>query len=305
MPNHTVIYGSGTQTIALVPERVPTSATVAIADPRYSESSTDYVVVPADTAATVDSTSTTLAAACGRGADRRLVSLASIAGIVIGRSYELADERGQREVIVVDSINAGAKTVYTRDPILKSYALGSTFRGAEVRASVPATWCDSEEVLRGGMQAIITWTLVGVTTGIIRQSIALDRGTQQLVTPQDVLLACPSLAQGRAGRADLTTAIAQATAHYFSDLRMAGISPSSHFAGQLGQEAVKVLAVMYALQHSNDESDVRVWEWAKDRSAEIRAALAVGKDKSGVVELDPNSDSAKSPNIRSLLRIDW
>ncbi len=302
MASHSLIYGNGAQTVSFVPERVPISATYEVKDTRYSETSAESVIVAAGTAATVDSTSTTLSAAAGRGADRRVVTLTSVAGVVVGRHYELLDPRGQREIVIADTINATAKTVFLRDPVLKSYASGATFRGAEVRASIPGSWTDDDQVMQSGSCALIVWTLVGGTPSVSREVIALVRGTQQLVTPQDVLLLAPTLAQGRA---DLTSAIAQATSHYNADLRMAGISPTSHFAGQLGQEAVKVLAVMYALQHSKDESDVRVWEWAKERAAEIRASLTVGKDKAGVLELDPGSDSAKGPDIRSLLRLDW
>ena len=305
MPNHTLIYGGGDQVIALVPARVPGAATYGVGDLRYSEGTAEHVVVAAGEPAAVDAVATTLTLAAGRGADRRVVTLASIAGVQLGMSYEIQDARGQREVVIAEAINAGAKTVRARAEVQHEYASGSAFRGAEVRATIPAAWSDSEEVFRAGGMAVITWRLSGTTPAVIRETIALERARTQLATVQDVVGAVPTLAQGRSGRTDLATALTQAHAHYQTDLRLHGINPDAHHAGAVGHEAVKILAVMYAVKSSSDTSDVALHSWAYDRYQEIRAGLAVGRDKQGVVETDRTSDSAKPIDYRQLVRIGW
>lgn len=303
MPNHTLIYRGGAQAVALVPTRIPSGATFGIADLRYSEDTAEHVIVAEGTAATIDAASTTLSLAAGRGADRRVITLTSVAGLEIGRRYQLQDARGQREVVVVDAVNDTAKTVRTRDEVQHEYASGSTFLGAEVRAIVPGTWCDDEDTFRASGMAIITWRLAGVGAAVVRETIALERAGAQLATVQDIVAAFPSLAQGRAGRTDLSTALAQAHMHYAQDLRLAGIDPSAHHGGELARETVKVLAVQYALQSSTDEADTRIYEWARERAAELRAGLVVGRDKVGVVETDRSADSAKPIDFRQIVRI--
>lgn len=303
MPNHTLIYGGGEQTLVFVPLRIPSAATFGIIDLRYSEDSDEHTIVTAGTGATIDPLSTTLTLAAGRGADRRVVTLASVAGVELGRHYQIQDARGQREAVLADAVNVGAKTVRTRDEVRLEYASGSTFRGAEVRAAIPASWCDNEETFRADMPAVITWTLTGVEQRVVRETIALERARTQLATVQDVLTAAPTLATGRAGRADLTSALAQAHLHYQQDLRIAGIDPNTHHGGELAREAVKMLAIMYAVKFSTDPSDVKLHDWAAERAAELRAGVVVGKDKSGVVETDRSADSAKPVDIRTLVRI--
>lgn len=303
MPNHTLIYGDGEQTLVFVPPRIPSAATFGIIDLRYPQDSDEHTIVAAGTAATIDATATTLTLAAGRGADRRVITLASVAGVQIGRHYQPQDSRGQREVVIVDAINVGAKTVRTRDEVRHEYASGSAFISAEVRAAVPADWCDNEDAFKAGMPAVITWTLAGVEERVVRETIALERARTQLATVQDVLLAAPVLATGRAGRADLTSALAQAHLHYQQDLRIAGINPDTHHGGELAREVVKMLAVMYAVKFSTDASDQKLHDWATDRAAELRASVVVGKDKPGVVETDRSADSAKPIDIRTLVRI--
>lgn len=306
MSQHRVTYGGGAQTVAFVPPSRPSSATYSISDARYSEDQTGFEVIAAGTPATVDAVSTTLSAGAGRGTDLRLLTLTSVAGIEAGRRYWVEDGRGHREIVTVQSVNATAKTVYSRFALQHEYRAGATFKGAEVRATVPPAWCDDDDVLKAGMPALITWALVGVTPARVRESIALERASVQLATVQDVLQLNPSLSTigNASGRTDLATALTQAHVHYQNDLTIAGIDPRTHNGGELAREAVKFLAGMYALQNSSDETDVRNFELYQKRSEVCRQALVIGKDKPGVIEQDLSTEAVSaSKKIRSLWRL--
>ena len=102
--SHRIAFEGGEQSVRSVPLRegravAVASADFAILDLRYSADTAEHVL--SSGAATVDSVSTTLAAAAGRNtADPRALSVASATGIVAGRRYLLASG-GRSELVKV------------------------------------------------------------------------------------------------------------------------------------------------------------------------------------------------------------
>lgn len=116
------------------PQGRPTSADFAV----FADGTGDDGTAEFSGTATVDAVDTTVSSASGaQQADPRKVSLASTAGIVVGRKY-LLTENSATEWGEVLSIHSGH--VRMRDRLLGDYTAAATFQGCDLTAAVDATW---------------------------------------------------------------------------------------------------------------------------------------------------------------------
>lgn len=305
MATHRIYYGKGDQTLRTIPHKDGrpvrvTSGTYGIFDVRYSESSSDYELVAAGTAASIDAVSTTLASKAGRNAsDHRLLSLASTAGMVVGTSYILESAEGKAEIVKIVAIPNGTSAL-TASEIRGDYPSASTLRGVEVSATFPSSAADDEDSLqRDGLPWIIVWTFSGSPP--LRESIHLERGEEaQLATLEDLVELDPYLSNVGGDRIEPALALARAHRDFRVDLQLAGASESDFLSGPLGRDAVVYRAAELALQHSEDESAVRRAEAYGKRYQELRAALIVGSKKPQVTTLDKSQASATAVNPATL-----
>lgn len=304
MREHRLNYNQGAQAIRTIAVSdlgfavIPSAATAEIVDLRYSDTSASYTVVAA-AAATVDSVSTTTTAACGRGSTSpSLVTLTSVASVVAGRSYLLANASGQSEIVVATSVDAGAKTVRTQTEPKHAYPIGSTFRGLEVSTTVPADVCNTDDYFPALLAVV--WTFTGVTPARVSERLELVRPSPSWASVAELVQLDPLLGQRAGPTTDLEVYLAVAHRDFADDLRMAGLDPYRHNPGPLGRSAVVYRAAWHALKASTDDAARERATAYLERYSEIRHSLSVGRDKPGVTEVDAATGQAAKPDVRSL-----
>lgn len=298
-----VYFEKGEQTLVHVPHRAGASVLVAsgtyqIVDTRYSIDADEHVIVVAGTAATVDATSTALTAAAGRNAqDRRALSLASTAALVVGSQYRLEAATGQAELVTIAAVTSATLARTTRET-RGEYPTGSTLRGVECRALFPAGPAADEDNLDAEAW-IVVWTFPGMPP--IREPINLERGEEaQLATLDDLARLDPTISIVGGERYDAAAALATAHQDFRADLSMSGASEADVLTGPLGREAVKYRAAHLVMSHDDNPISERKAAAYQARYQEIRAALIVGSKKPGVVSLDKATQQARTSNPSQL-----
>lgn len=306
MATHRIYFERGAQTLTTIPHRdgvpvIVASATYAINDVRHGESSSDYEVVAAGTAATVDTLSTALLGVAGRNAaNRRTVPVVSSTGVTVGRSYLLTSTAtGAVELVKVDAV-VSANLIRVHSEIRGDFQAG-TFKGIEVRATFPEAPAADDDNL-DGEPWVITWQFAGITSPI-RESIHLERGEEnQLATLADLLELDPHLSVQGGDRVGPAIALARAHRDFRTDLQLAGASESDVLAGTIGRDAVVYRAAQLCLHHSEADADQAKAESYGQRYQELRAALQVGPKKPGVVVLDKSESAAQAVNPAQLFK---
>lgn len=306
MATHRVYKGKpGDQTLITIPHRggLPVrvaSATYAILDTRFGESSDEHVLVAAGTAATVDAASTVLTNRAGRYAsDHRVITVSSTAGFARGHSYLLQAPAGQAELVTVDAVVSGT-ALHTASEIRGEFAIASTLRGVEVAASFPEEAANDDQKL-DGMPWILVWTFPDGPP--IRESIHLERGEeQQLASHADLVSLDPAIAKIGGETVDTALPLKQAHTRWRNDLTLAGANESDLLTGDIGQEAVTNLAAYYCFLSSTEGNDIDKREAYYKRYQELRAAVQVGAMKPHVVALDKSSETTVKTNPASLFR---
>lgn len=140
-----VIYGLASQTVKIYPPEailgVPSSVTCTVYDgDRTDDDTADFTPT-----VTVDAVSTTIAttAAGYSAANKRLCTVASTTGLVVGTRYLLTNASGQSEIVEVAAIPSVAVTL--RDDLLYEYPITtSTLKGIELSIPIDDTWAATE-----------------------------------------------------------------------------------------------------------------------------------------------------------------
>lgn len=143
-----LIFGLTGQTLKLIPPEWSAGAPSALALSVWpgstgNDQTADWTAPP-----TLDTVSTTVSTASGASQTyRNRAYLTSIASIVVGKTYRLANAAGQAELVCVKNI--GATYVELDRDLLYDYAITtSTFAGIELSATVDPTWvADSGNLL--------------------------------------------------------------------------------------------------------------------------------------------------------------
>lgn len=303
MAMHRVYFGKGAQTLITIPHRAGSpvrvgAATYAILDSRYGVDSDEHVVVPAGTAATVDTTSTTLSARAGRGAaDRRALTLTSTAGVTSGHTYLVTSPSGAAELARVEDVVSGT-VLRTASELRGDYAAGSTFKGIEISATFPADPAADDDNL--DCEAfLLVWTLAGFPP--LRESIFIERGEEaQLATLDDLSKLDPHIPLAGGDRVNPAAALGQAHEDLRIDLQLAGVSESDLLAGPIGKSAVTYRAAFLLFQHGDDPVSERKSKSYEARYQQLLNGLIVGAKKPGVVALDKSEESAQASNPATL-----
>lgn len=148
-------------TLRFVPPEVaafgaPSAATVTIrqADGR------DLPTPVAGAAASLDAASTTLSAAAAAGS--RSLALASIAGMVAGRTYLVTSADGER--VIVEVAGAAGAAALLADPLQRAFASGDALAGVELSYALDAGQL-VDPVTRPGhlYRAVWSYVIAGVT----------------------------------------------------------------------------------------------------------------------------------------------
>lgn len=125
----------------------PSAATVAL----YQR---DGTVLRASGSATIDPVNTTLSAVSYEGDET--ITLASVAGVVIGRDFWLMDSTGQVERVRVRAVDTGTKVVTVEGGLSWGHASGTPFVGGRISTTVTI---DEAATLAQGYEARWTYTI--------------------------------------------------------------------------------------------------------------------------------------------------
>ena len=243
----------------------------------------------AGTAATVDTTSTTLTARAGRGAaDRRALTLTSTAGVTTGHQFVLTSSAGAVELVRVADV-VSATVLRTAAEIRGDYAAGSTFKGIEVAGVFPADPAADEDNLDSDA-FVVVWTMPGLPP--IRESVFVERGEEgQLATLDDLAELDPHIPLAGGDRVSPASALARAHKDFRVDLQLAAINESDLLAGPIGRDAVCYRAAELCFSHGDDPVSERKAKSYGARYQELRAAIVVGALKPQVVALDKSEET--------------
>lgn len=305
MATHRAYFGKGTQTLITTPHRDGrpvrvASATYAILDTRFGESSDQHVLVAAGTVGIVDPASTILTNTAGRNApDHRVITVSSTAGFVRGHTYILQSPSGYVEEVKISEVVSGTALRVDAE-IRGEFAVASALKGFEVSASFPEEAANDSAKL-DDMPWILVWTFPGFPP--IREPIHLERGEEaQLATHSDLVRLDPNIAKLGGNVFDTASALLSAHKRWRNDLMLGGAIESDLITADLGQEAVTNLAAYYCLLSSTDENDREKRDFYLKRYNEIRAALNVGAMKPHIVPLDKASETAGKVNPVALFK---
>lgn len=295
MATHRAYYGKGDQPVVTVPHldgrpvRVSV-ATYGIYDARFGDGSSDHVVVPEGTAATIDAASTTLTAKAGRNAtDRRTLTVASTADVMPGHCYLLTAPNGLVELARIAAVPS-ATTLLAGAELRGDFPTGSTLRGVEVTATLPAGEADDDDNL-DGLPWIVVWTFDGFAAPL-RETIHLERGEEaQLATLDDLRELDPMISVVGGDRIDPALALARAHRDVRTDLLMAGANESDMLLGPIGRDAVLYRAAELCAMHDDDDVARRKAEAYAARYAHLVASMKIGAEKPQVVALAPDQNT--------------
>lgn len=312
MPRHDlrVLFGAGAQSLRVVPvdqlgrPRVVSAATYGISDLRRPEDDTEREVVASGTAATVDSVSTTTAAAAGFGtANPAKVALTSTVGITVGRRYLLRAAAGGEELVTVEEIGSGFVIV---GEIAKTFASGSTFLGIEVTATFPADEAnDEDEVEDGGGPYSLDLVFTGCTPARQRFLVWLDRTTFRVpATVDDILELDQTLASAVGRRVKIERALSRAAKDMQTELMLAGVDASRYLLGDSGRDYCTYRALGLLLETLPGEGPQTRAVKANERAAHIIATVIQGRPD-GVAtprRVDDVAEAGRSLEDRGLFR---
>lgn len=297
--HHQVIYGAGAQTLRTVPvsrhgrPTVVTSCTYRIVDLRKGEDDAEREVVAAGTSATIDTTSTTSSAACGRGTvNQRKIPVASTTGFSQGRRYLITLADGTREMFVCEGIGTGY--LVPRDELSRQYATGATVRGIEVSGTFPSLVANDEEKIEdgeGGPYAIDwSWDL---DPSPRRELVWITRQPDSLmVTEEEVLAIDPSLSATTGDRYSIPTAIRQAVMETRVQLQLHQIDPDNfHSEGAL-KLAVSYRTAWHLSRLQKGEQNQARAELYLTESQKLMDSICIGVPPEKSVKVSPSTDTA-------------
>lgn len=300
---HRLAYGEGEQSLRSVPLRdgravIVASADYAIIDLRYVAASDDHVL--ASGAATVDSVSTTISAAAGRGAaDTRALTVASAAGISAGRRY-LLTSGGRSELVKVEAVSG--TTVVLQAALPFYFAAASTFRGVELVAAVAAEVTADDDFL-GQNYLAVRWEPLGLLP--YQEQVFLERvAPTPLLTPDALLNFDASLASYASDGMTPAQALSNGASDFEVDMLARDIDSAHIMAGPVGRWAVIHMAAWHMLKHSSDTSAVERATRYHARYQELIAQITIGAEKAKVVQTTADN-TVKTGNVNGIFATSW
>lgn len=306
---HTIYAGEGDQAVEVYPvdslgrEARASSVTVRIVDLELHESDAAREIL-AETAATIDATSTVLTAAAGpREADPRKISVASAAGIVVGRKYALTLDDGRTEVVEVDRVEG--LDVYASAPLLAAFpATTSTLVGLRCSATFPGAVADDPEQLERPAIFGVDWVVEGVTgPPVVRTLVRIERrGRLPRATRGDVLQIDPQLQQAQHVRGSIERALRQADEEIDALLLHAGYNLAESTHGLVASMAVRWRAVELVYQSLGAEHEGRA-DRARTEAQLWAAKLTDGSKRDDTVEVSRATDAVRPRRTRRMGRL--
>lgn len=305
-----VYAGKGDQQVTTIPRRdsrpvLVASGTVAIYDTKFSDSSSDHIVVAPGTPITLDTTATELANGAGRYAENfRVITVLSTAGIVPGQCYLLtSSDNGITEDVRIHSVHS-ATELLTDSEIRGSFPTGSTLRGLECSVTFPASEADDDKNLSEEPSPyIVVWNFAGMPAPI-QDTIYLQRGeASMLATLDDLKEIDQMLAVTGGDRVDPHAALNRAHRDLRTELLMAGADESSMHLGAIGRDYVIYRAAYLCALHSAEDDDraAKRAESYRVRAEKLITSVKVGAPKPQVVALSQKSETRVAPKAANFI----
>lgn len=307
----TIYAGEGAQDVEVYPVdaqgqlALATGATVRIVDLSLPDTDDDRIIL-AETAATIDSTSTAITAAAGeREADPRKIVVTSASGITVGRRYALSNS-GRMEVIEVDRIEG--LNVYSTAPLTSTTSFPATttdliglrvsgeFPAAVANASTQFVDADGDEVYK---TFGVDWTFVGVTGPTVVRTLARieRRGKLPRASRWDVLRIDPQIQQAQHSRGTIEAALAQADEEVDALLVLDGWSLADATHGKVASMAVRWRAVELIYQSLGDDHTGRA-DRAGAQAQRWLDMLRSGTRPADAVEVARSTDAKRGRRTR-------
>ncbi|WP_434424610.1 hypothetical protein [Nannocystis pusilla] len=296
---HQIIYGAGAQALRSVPVNahgrptVVTACTYRIVDLRKGEDDPEREVVAAGTAATIDTTSSSTSATCGKGTvNARKIPVQSTVGFQQGRHYLITLADGTREMFLCEGIGTGY--LLPRDELQRQYATAATVRGLEVEGTFPSIVANDETKIedgQGGPYAIDwTWDL---DPSPRREIVWIIRQPDSLFcTEEDVLSIDPSLAATTGQRIQISTAIRQAAMEVRVQLQLHQIDPDNFHAGDALKLAVLYRTCWHLVRLLKGEENQARAEVYKAEAQKYLDNITIGQPPAKTVKTNPSTDTA-------------
>lgn len=299
---HRVLYNEGAQTLYFAPRdrhgrpSVATTPKYTIADLRHPDGSSDRTVQTQATADPSSETEPTVAAAGYTQADATRIDVSDASDFTEGREYLIQAADGQRESFILWRKDTSNNYLYARDELTHEYAIGSTVRAFELRATFPAAEANDEtEVESGGGPYQVVWeyTIDGVLY-LTPEIVWLTRySVAPMLTESEVLIADPLIARSMGGIVSVSQAIAAATQDFVGELEAVGKDPSYFRATNAGKLAVRFKTLEYLRRwRATDRDDERADRYS-DLYEKHVGNLITGRPPHGTVDVHPAHDDAE------------
>lgn len=299
-----VYFNKGAQPLTVVPRKNGgpvrvASATYAIYDLGYGESSSDHVLVPAGTVAAVDNVSTVLTNKAGSNtADPRVITVVSTAGFQAFHTYILTSPDGRVEEVSIAAVTNGTQLLAGAD-IRGQFATGSTLQGIEVTGVFPESATDETTELDKVWKLV--WTIPGFNP--IDDQIHLVRGEEgQLASLDDLKELDQNIAKMGGNSIDPAACLTRAHKTFRAHLMIAGAKESDLLTGTLGRYAVTLLAAHYCYRTLDGDLYQKLSDQYLTEYGEIRAALSNGALKPEVINIEPVTETLDLRNPVRLFR---
>ncbi|MEM6988916.1 MAG: hypothetical protein AAF721_00420 [Myxococcota bacterium] len=289
-------YQQDGQSLSHVPEQRVATATFELQDLMQHETATDYVLASGN--ATIDSFSSTLAAAAGPSeADPRSVSLASVVGITVGDWYQITDGDGLFEIVRVVGVDSANNTITLAHRLTQPYPITvSTVIGVTMTAAIPdavstdAARVDFYEPLR------IVWTYAGRTH---QQPVRVVRYDEDDVMIADLVGRVKTLWPGVAvalqheGRDLVPDKLREAKRLVHTRLRREKTDPYLRLTGDLRGDAILFRFFLNEAAQGNAPAAQEDWlDYVRGEYESAFAALSVGEAGVGSVKVNRQTQSA-------------
>jgi hypothetical protein len=300
-----LIYGLVGQTLKLVPpewsEGVPSALALSVwPGSTGNDQTADWTATP-----TVDTVSATVATASGASQTYRNRAYVAVAGIVVGKTYRIANGAGQAELVRVKNIVSASAYVELDADLLYDYAVTtSTFAGIELSATVDPTWvADDANLLSPGVDSyrcLWTYTINSIVRKHWTYARLVRQRWQSIISLADLRDFEPDIAYSEPpdlrGEA-CARLIAAAESVVRVDILAAGYKPESiqdtEILRMLLIEQARLIAARRGNPPPGRDPEAFVVEQAAryqsllDRTIQVGLAVPVAQNSTGATTADP------------------
>ena len=300
MPGTRIIYEETSQTVYFLPPSAATGTPTYVIE-RLDKTTDDSDRAIASGSATVDSTSLTTTAAAGPGEAMAAKIPMTTTGGAVGDVLEIVSVDGETELFTVGAIVSNTYLV-AEQPLMGTYATGSTVRGLEFSAAFPDATAGDEEYLTGASGPVrVLWQYVlGGKTLHAQDLVEIVRVHDGDVDEAAAVLLLRDAFPDIPARIDgaYPGRLAQWATYCANDLRRKlitrGDDPAKYLMGEQGTHALMWRLVEHASVNGITPGNLEPAQWIIDARKEFAAVwhgLTSGEAGKETADLTPHEDT--------------